>query len=334
MRKKQRRNEEKPGSKLPNFEIDARRCGQKGVKMDNNYNQQTNANPGQQGNFYQQTNPYMDNGYGSYGSAYHSDSDPDSQEAPNIFRQFVLSFIPPQYGRLTKVRTGSMILFVTLLALVATIISFAGMAFSYSSGDVKEWLNALPDFEVSDGRLYMAEDFVFDEDGMFIYLTDKINGFSYDDASEIARQGYRNVLLAGRDRLSLLQNGEYQQLNFRNLGSDVTLNKNWIADTVMPVMMILIAIGYIVFFVGRIFWYFLCAAVYLLFALLMAQMMKKKQSAGALFRTAVYSKVLMFVVTTLLGVIPFVHFSVPFILRIVITMVFMGFAIAKLPERN
>ncbi len=305
-----------------------------------NYNQQTNVNPGQQGNSYQQGNPgqqgnpYMNNGYGGYGGAYHSGGDPESQKAPNVFQQFVLSFVPPRYGRLTKVKTGSMIGFVTLLALIATIISFAGFAVSFASDDGKEWVDALPDFEVTDGRLYIDEDFLYDEGITFVYVTDDINRFSYDDASAIAAEGYRNVLLAGRDSISIMQGGEYQQGDYSDLGSDLEISRDWIVETLMPVMMVLMVIGYIIFFVGRIFWYFLCAAVYLLFAMLIARIMGKKQPAGALFRTAVYSKVLMFVVATLLGVVPFVSFSVPFILRVAITLGFMGFAIAKLPEGN
>ena len=103
--------------------------------MDNNYNQQTNANPYQQGNSYQQNdsyaNPYLDNGFGGYGSSNNYGSNPEPVKVPNIFQQFVLAFIPPQYNRLTKVKTGSMIGFVTLLALIATILSFVVFALSF-----------------------------------------------------------------------------------------------------------------------------------------------------------------------------------------------------------
>lgn len=302
--------------------------------MDNNNNQQINADQNQQGNPYQQTSPYMDNGYGNYGGAYHSDSGADPQKAPNIFQQFIISFMPPQYDRLTKVRTGSMIGFVTLLALIATIISFVSLALSFGSIDRNEWERVLPDFEIKDGRLYIEEDFTFDESNTFIYMTDQVSGFSYDDVSSLAAEGYRNILLVGRDSLSVMQDREYQQGRFSDLGSDLEISRDWIVDTFLPIMVVLIVIGYIIFFVGRIFWYFLCAAIYLVFALIIASVMKKQQSAGALFRIAVYSKVLMFVVAALLSVVPVVGFSVPFMLRIVVTIGFMGFAIAKLPEHN
>lgn len=261
-------------------------------------------------------------------------SDPEPEKAPNLFQQFVLAFIPPQYNRLINVKTGSMIGFVTLLALIATILSFVSFAFSFADFNDSGWEDAIPDFEISDGRLYMAEDFVLDESEMFIYITDEISRFTYEDASLIASYGYQKIILIGRDRISLMQNGEYKQADFSDLGDEIEISKDWVVNTWMPLMMVFVIVGYIFFFVGRVFWYFLCAAIYLLLAMLIALIVKKKLSVGALFRTAVYSKVLMFVIITFLDLVPFVSISVPFVLRIAITIGFMAFAIAKLPEKN
>lgn len=325
--------------------------------MDNNYNQQTGANsnsqgspypqgnynqqgspyqqgnfsqqgnPYPQGNFYQQSSPYMDNGYGNYGGY----SEP--QKAPNIFQQFGLSFIPTQYDRLAIVKTGSMIGFVTLLALIATIISFVSLMIKFSPDEVRMWASKLPNFELMNGRLYVEDDFMYDEGDTIIYVTDDISEFSYDDAAELVDEGYQNILLIGRNRISIMQDGQYQQADFSDFGSNFKISRKWMVESLASVIMVVIIVGYVLFFVGRVFWYFLCAAVYLLFALLLDSIMKKRQPAGTLFRVAVYSKVLMFVVATLLSIIPFVHFSVPFLFRVVITVAFMGFAISKLPEK-
>lgn len=288
--------------------------------MDNNYN--TN------GNWYQENDPYMNNSYGNY--------NPEPPKAPNIFEQFVFSFIPPQYNRLTKVRTGSMIGFVTLLALIATIISFVETAVSFALSDVKERVNELPEFEIRGGRLHIEESYLYDDDEMemFVFLTEDIDEFTYDDAAAIAAEGYRRIMLAGRESISIMQNGEYQRIKYGNFAIGEEINKDWVVDTMMPIIMIAVILGYIIFFVGRVLWYFLCAAVYLLIAMIIALIMKKQQAAGALFRIAVYSKVLMFVVATLLSVVPFVNYSVPFIFRVAITVIFMCFAIAQLPEQN
>lgn len=300
--------------------------------MDNNFNQQPNTNSYQQNDSY--TSPYVNNSYGNYGSSYNYGGNQEPEKAPNIFEQFVIAFIPPQYNRLTKVKTGSMIGFVTLLALVATIISFVSFMFSFSKLNSSGWSDVLPDFEIADGRLYMDDDFVYDAGGSFIYMTEDISGFSREDVSNIAAEGYRNLILIGRDKISLYQNGEYQEARIKDFGEDLVINREWIVETFVPIMMVVAVVGYLIFFVGRVFWYFLCAAIYLVIGLIIASCMKKKLSAGELYRAAVYSKVLMFVVATLLDLIPLTFLSIPFMLRVVITIAFMGVAIVKLPETN
>lgn len=288
----------------------------------------------QQGNVYQQGNPYRQgNAYGgnSYGN-YGGDTEP--QKAPNIFQQFAFSFVPNLYERLAKVKTGSMIGFVTILVLVATLLSFLTVVVEFASVDMEELAEELPEFTLTGGRLYMEEDFLYDEGNIFVYMTEDIDGFTYDDAAGMVDEGYQDVMLVGRDRISLMQNGEYQQLDFSDLSDSFEISREWIATKLAPFIMVVLVLGYIVFFLWRALWYFLCAAVYLLFAMLIASVMKKQVPVGVLFRTAVYAKVLMFVVVTFLDLMPFVDISVPLLLRVVITAVFMGFAIAKLPDNR
>ncbi|MDE5597871.1 MAG: DUF1189 domain-containing protein, partial [Lachnospiraceae bacterium] len=256
---------------------------------------------------------------------------PEPQKAPNIFQQFVLSFIPPQYNRLTKVKTGSMIGFVTLLSFVSTVIIFAFLLIVVKTLNMSEWVDQIPDFEVREGQFHIEEDFEFDMAPAYIYLTDDVSEFSFEDAYELADEGYWNIILVGRDRLSLMQNGQYNQADFSDLDSDIVIDKDMFIGTVISFMKVFVVMGFVIFFVGRIFWYFLCAAVYLLIAMFIASVMMKKQlSTGTLFRVAVYSKVLMFVVATFLDI----SVSIPFLFRVAVTVVFMGFAIAKLPEEG
>lgn len=325
--------------------------------MDNQFNQQGNYNQQggsyqqgngyqqggsyQQGNGYQQSNPYQQgnayqqggsyqqgNGYGNYNGGV------EAQKAPNIFQQFAYSFVPNLYDRLAKVKTGSMIGFVTLLVLAATLLSFVSVMVSFSGIDMEEIAAQLPEFELSGGRLHMAEDFMLDEGGVFIYMTEDIDSFSYDDAAEIADEGYQDVMLVGRDRISIMQNGEYQQLDFGDLGESFSLSREWIATGLAPFVTVIIVVAYIIYFLWRILWYFLCAAIYLLFGMLIASVMNKQVPGEVLFKTAVYAKVLMFVVATLFSLIPFVDISVPFLFRVAVTIAFMGFAIRKLPDNR
>lgn len=291
----------------------------------NPYQQQGNPYQ-QQGTPYQQGNPYMANGGGYYGG------NPEPEKAPNIFQQFPLAFVPTKYSRLTKVKTGSMIGFVTLLVLIATVFSFISLAFEIASIDMEEVAKQLPDFTIKNGRLHMDEEFLLDEGEVFIYMTEDAEGFSYDDAAELFGEGYRNIMLIGRDRLSIMQNTEYQQFEFSQLGNSLEISRTWIVTKLVPLILVVLAIVYLFIFVGKALWYFLCAAVYLLIAMLISSVMRKGQEAGALFRTAVYAKVLMFVIATIIDLLPLAGFSIPFLLRVAVTVVFMGVAIAKLPD--
>lgn len=285
--------------------------------MDGQFNQQANTNQ------YQQGNP---GGY--YGG------NPEPEKAPNIFQQFALSFVPTKYDRLTKVKTGSMIAFVTLLVLIATVLSFISLALEIASVDMEEVADQLPDFTIKNGRLYLDEDFLYHEDNVFIYMTEDIDGFSYDDAAEMADEGYQNIILIGRDRISFMQNWEYQQYDFSQFGSSLEISRAWIVTKLIPLILIIVTIAYIFVFVGKALWYFLSAAIYLLAAMLLSSVMKKGQEAGALFRTAVYAKVLMFVIATVIDLLPFAGLSIPFYLRVAVTIAFMGVAIAKLPDND
>lgn len=295
---------------------------------------QQQGNPYQPGNFYQQQgNPYQSgNAYMGHGGAnYGNYGGLEPEKAPNIFQQFVLAFVPTKYNLLTKVKTGSMIGFVTLLALIATVISFISFALEITSIDMEEVAAGLPDFELKNGRLHLDEDFLYEEEGLLIYLTDEIDSFSYDDAAKIASEGYYNIILAGRDRLSVMQNREYQQLDFKDFGNSLEISRTWIVTQLIPLLLIFCAIGYVFFFVGRVFWYFFCAVIYMLIGMAIAAIMRKQIETGELFRTAVYSKVLFFVIATVISLLPFVDFSIPLWTRIVATTAFMAFAIAKLP---
>lgn len=257
------------------------------------------------------------------------------QKEPNIFQQFVLAFVPAKYDRLAKVKVESMILFVTLLAFVATVISFINHMISIKSIDVNALVDRLPDFTITDGNLEIEEDFLYEDGDMYAYITKDVAEFTYADAAKKAAEGYRDIVLVGRNQIYFMQNrGElrYQSVGFKIFGRNKQLSKKRAVDAIMPYLMAESVVLYIFIFLGRILGYFLFAAVYLLFAMLIAAIRKRQIKPAVLFRVAVYAKVLMYVAGMILELIPFVSFSVPFLLKVAITIGFMAFAIAKLPD--
>lgn len=274
----------------------------------------------------------MDNSnmQGNWGTGAYSGSSA-AQKAPGIFQQFIYSFIPAKYQCLTRVTVGSMVGFVTLWMLVVTLFSFLGLLISYPS----DMIDAFPDAVVRNGKFYIEEDFLYDMSGTYIYATDDVEEFSYEETKRLQASGYRQIILVGSDKLSVMQNREYQEVYFSELmSSGEFVLKDWYESTLEPIIWICIVIFGILFYVFRTLWYFLCAAIYLLIAMLAAQIFKKKLETGALFRIAVYSKVFMFAVVLVRDLIPFFHFNIPLMLRVVLTIAFMCAAIWFMPQDN
>ena len=297
------------------------------MQQGNPYAQQGNPYM-QQGNPYmQQTNPYMQQPGGGYNRNYGA-----KEKAPNVFKQFAYSFVPPKYNELAKVRTGGMIGFVTLLALVFSLISFVDFSYVMFSNDgITDLIEQAPDFALEDGEFWIEEEVFYEEDGMYVYITDEVDEFTYDDVKDLRDEGYTDIMLISEENLCLYQDYEYQELPFEDI-KGMDFDREWLAETLMPMIWLFVAIGYVFFFVGRIFWYFLCAAIYMLIGMLIALCFNKQISAGNLFRAAVYSKVFMCVIASLWALFP-IGIGIPWLLRVIATCVFMGFAIQYLPKK-
>lgn len=266
-----------------------------------------------------------------YTNGTYSESQPSENKSPNILKQFEYSFIPHKYEKLAAVKTGGMIGFVTLLSLVSTLCIFAVFVITYvERGGASAFLDWIPNFELRDGILSLDDDYYIKDTGyVYVYLTDQIDGFRQDDIDHIIEQGYGKAILGGSEKVVLIKNGEYFETYYTAYGDNLVLNREIVLEKLMPILWVIFVIMAIIFFVVRTFWYFGCASLYFLAALLITTLIRGKIPAGILFRTAIYAKVPMFVVTT--------FWTSPYlsgIFRIIITVGFMAFAIGHLLSRQ
>ncbi len=233
-----------------------------------------------------------------------------------------------------------MIGFVTLMTFVATLILLISTSVRlFAIGELEEVLDEIPDFEIRDGRFYIEEEFIINQGDTAFYITDEVDEFTYDDVKVLRDEGYTDILLVGRYNMVMYQDMKFQEFAFSDFPPDTTFNKSWIIDTFVPIIWLCMLIGMLVFFVFRTLWYFACAAMYLLVGLVIASIMRKNVSAGNLFKTAVYAKVLMFVVAFVISLIPFAStIAIPGILkiavRLIVTVAFMCFAIPHMPQKR
>lgn len=246
---------------------------------------------------------------------------------PNILKQLGYSFIPHRYEKLATVKTGSMIGFVTLLSLVSTLCILAEFIITFMvRGGADAFLDWVPEFELRNGVLSLEDGyFVKDTGYIYVYLTDQVDGFGRDDINYVIEQGYGKAILGGSERIVLIKNGEYVERYYTAFGEDLELNRKIVVEKLMPLLWVIFGIMFLVFFVGRTFWYFGCAALYFLAALLITTIFRREIPAGTLFRVAIYAKVPMFVVTTF-----WTASYLSGIFRITVTAGFMVFAIGHL----
>lgn len=256
--------------------------------------------------------------YNTYNYQYYTQP---PQKSPNIFKSFVYSFIPEKYRQLMNVKTGSMIGFVTLLMLVVTLIDFAlfGISFKGELGD------GFPDIVIRDGQLHIDKNFLYNSDGIYVFITDEVDEYSYEEVRALANSGYSQILMAGRDKLAYMRYWEYQEIYFSDIadvGEELVI-KDWLKENLLPVLYVFIVIVFVVFFIFRVPWYFLCSAIYLLIGMLIASAFGKRLQAGQIFKIAVYSKVPVFMLALLVEVVSLMHSSMPVFIRIIITIIFM-----------
>ncbi len=255
------------------------------------------------------------------------------KKAPNIFKQFAFSFVPPQYRELARAKVGSMIFLIILLVFLLTGFSFLTLAAGYVlSGGVSEMLDLFPDFSVEYGEFSIDQDFYVEEENTVVYMTEDVRYFDYDDVMDYRDEGFDSIMLVGRENMCIYSDREFQELYFYELG-DISFDKETIENTFVPMIWLILLVWYAIWFVLRVLWYFLCATIYLLVGMLLALMFGKKISAGHIFKAAVFAKIPMFIIASLWNLLP-IDLSFPGIIRVLATLVLFGFGVWFLPVKE
>lgn len=257
-----------------------------------------------------------------------------TSSTPNIFKQFIYSFVPPKYNELAQAKVISMILLILIVIIMASVILYGKHILSYTINDgLSDIIDSAPDFQVSGGEFSIAEDVYIEDDDLVFYLTDEIDEFDYYDVEQYLDGGFNQIMLVSRYNLCIytLDDG-YQELALRDLGT-VSFTKadivKWGDIVIYGVLLIADAFS----LVGNLLWYFPAAGIYLLVGMLLALIFGKKISAGHLFKAAVFAKLPFFIIATAFKFVGFDYGILGF-LRIVLTLTFFGFCIWFLPEKK
>lgn len=247
---------------------------------------------------------------------------------PNIFKAFLYAFIPAKYDQLIRVRTGSLIGFVFLLALVATLFQMLVFGIRF----IGEFEEVIPDILIRDGKLCVDKDYTLDEGSSFSYVTDKVDSFSREDAKALADAGYDCILLVGRDKLIAMKPPRYAEICFADVvgyGQELKVK-----DAVRGILYIAVFFTSVIFYVCDILWYFLCSGILLVVGLIAEQMLKRDFQAGQIFRIAVFCKVPVYAASAFLMTCSSWHYAIPGFFKAAITVLFLIAAIRFMPQPN
>ena len=147
-----------------------------------------------------------------------------TKKAPNIFKQFIFSFVPPKYAELANAKVGSMILMVCIVVLfMSSLLFVVGI---WEEGGINEMIGIFPDFEVRNGELFIEEPYFDDEDNNVWYITDEIEEFQYEDVEYYLNQGNEKVVLIGRYNVCIYENGEFKEESLEEFGDDIFSNED------------------------------------------------------------------------------------------------------------
>ena len=253
-----------------------------------------------------------------------------TKKAPNIFKQFIFSFIPPKYAELANAKVGSMILMVCIVVLfMSSLLFVVGI---WEEGGINEMIGIFPDFEVRNGELFIEEPYFDDENNNVWYITDEIEEFHYEDVEYYLNQGNEKVVLIGRYNVCLYEDGEFKEESLEEFGDDIFSNED-IEQRAYPIVYVMFFCTAIIVCVGKVCWYFICSAIYLLIGMLIAKIMGKKISNVNTFKAAVYAKIPFFVIANIIKLFG-IGFGVMAIPRELLTVIFFAFCIKHLPQKQ
>ncbi len=244
----------------------------------------------------------------------------------NFFHQLFYAVIKPkQYYRLTKVSGGRSTGFVFLFLFLLSLLSIVPMINSTMgpTGFFRTFQEDLPDFELSNGELYVSERFEANEDTVYVLIDTTVDRFEYEDIDK----DYDQVVLISRTNLFNYQSyGKLQEIEFEDLRGFHLDNKSLasLIPFLYPII-ILIAILIYVFLLGS---YYLSALLYSLLGLFVSSVSNARLTYATIFKTAIYSKVTIRILYSLFDL---TSFTMPgylrFLLAIGVTSLYVVFGI-------
>ena len=233
----------------------------------------------------------------------------------------VFSFVPTKYGKLTKEKGGK--IFLGILVFLAVIFAIKTVMALSTFNDVAEEFNkGCPDFSLRSGRFSIEEEYMLEEEGVFLSVTDKNAGMSVAELSEYVNSAKEPVISAisiGSDRMTVYSGGQYQSVDFKDI-SNYSIDKATLVDVFIPSVKPIIIIAMIIGLFLYIGLYYLAAVIMQLVALIAQSVFDKKLDYKKRFRLTVLAKFPCYV---LFFVLSLFSINLSFLIQVLIVAVYI-----------
>lgn len=253
----------------------------------------------------------------------------------NIFKEMLLSIYSPEsYSVFLKNKKGKVFGFGIMLMLIYFVITMGipFAKFQITTGGITTIIeDTIPDFELSDGYLWVDDVIEFDEDGRYIYI-DTDPEYVFYDADEMKEYlyDYYQVILMDSEKIIVKNNGQVQGAYFSDL--DWEFSKEELIGWV-PFAYIFIVIGMVIAYIWMTALFFFGVLFVALLGMIAASCMKYQLTFGQLYLLGIYSRTLPLIIKAVLSFLPL---DIPFffIINFGISLFIIVLAIQKMKEQN
>lgn len=253
----------------------------------------------------------------------------------NVFKEMALSvYSLKSYKEFLKNRKSKVFGFGVLLLLIyfmITILIPFGVSQMGSDNIRKVFDEGIPDFELSDGYLWVDDVIEIEQDGRYIYIdTDPQYYFYSAEEMRPYLTDYSMVILMDSEKMIVKNNGELQELYFSDI--DYELSKEDVLGWI-PYLYLIMAIVMIFMYIWMTALFFFGVLFVALIGMVVSSCMKYQLTFGQLYLLGVYSRTLPLLIK---AVVSFLPFDIPFffIINFGISVLFIVGAIQKMKEQQ
>ncbi len=229
----------------------------------------------------------------------------------NIFKEMALSVYSfKSYKEFLNNKKSKVFLFGVVLMLfyfcITMLIPFA--EFQIRTGGIGKMLDEnIPDFELSDGELWVEDVIEYDVGSTYVCIDTDPEYVFYDAADmEEYLYSYSNVILMDAEKMILKSSGEVQGFYFSDLGFECD-KEDWMGW--VPFIYLFIGLFLIVSYVWMTGLFFFGVIIVALLGMIAASCMKHQLTFGQLYLLGIYSRTLPLIIKAVLSFLPF---NIPF----------------------